>query len=126
MRRSYKMIFFLIVFLPVISWNRPHHTVWLDELDLEMLSENIRPVKARVNYLGRPIQMDGKTYSRNIGVITFSVIPVVLNGNAKSFTAVMGPDDAGNKDLPLKFYVIGDQKILFESGDMYVGDASQI
>src|SRR5690606_12241050 len=47
-------------------------------------------------------------------------------GNAKSFTAVMGPDDAGNKDLPLKFYVIGDQKILFESGDMYVGDASQI
>ena len=126
MRRSYKMIFFLIVFLPVISWNRPHHTVWLDELDLEMLSENIRPVKARVNYLGRPIQMDGKTYSRGIGVITFSVIPVVLNGNAKSFTAVVGPDDAGNKDLPLKFYVIGDQKILFESGDMYVGDASQI
>src|SRR5690554_5891028 len=126
MRNIYKLIFLAVLLITIMSWNRPQHIVWLDELDLEMLSENIRPVKARVNYLGKPIQMDGELYKRGIGVITFSVIPIVLNGNAKSFTAVVGPDDAGNKDLPVKFYVVGDQKVLFESGEMHVGDASQI
>lgn len=38
---------------------------------------------------------------------------------------MVGADDKGNKEIPLKFYVIGDQKILFESGEMRIGDPAK-
>jgi alpha-galactosidase len=36
---------------------------------------------------------------------------------------VVGADDKANKNMHVQFFVLGDQKILFESGPMKVGDA---
>jgi alpha-galactosidase len=35
---------------------------------------------------------------------------------------MVGADDKGNKSMHIQFFVVGDQKILFESGPMKVGD----
>jgi alpha-galactosidase len=53
------------------------------------------------------------------------VFPFFLNGNARRFTAEVGADDKGNKEIPIRFYVVGDKKVLFESGEMRVGDAAK-
>ena len=33
-----------------------------------------------------------------------------------------GADDAGNRDIPVRFQVLGDRRVLFDSGDMRIGD----
>jgi alpha-galactosidase len=98
-------------------------TVWLDELEIEEFSDDIRPVKPGTNYLRKPISIGGQTFERGIGVITISALPLMLNGQASRFTAAVGPDDEANPDLPVRFYVVGDGQVLFDSGGMKAGDA---
>jgi len=99
--------------------------VWLDDLPLVSFSEGIRPVKAKANYLTDTIRIGGVRYERGFGSITTAVFPFLLSGNALRFTAEVGADDKANKEIPQYFYVIGDRKILFESGAMRVGDPAK-
>ena len=100
-------------------------TVWLDDLHIESFSDGIRPVKPKISYGNNTISIGGVTYERGIGSITTNVFVFSLNGNAKRFMAEVGADDEGNKEIPVKFYVVGDRKVLFESGEMRVGDAAK-
>jgi len=97
-------------------------TIWLDDLPIKSFSEGIPSVSAKTNAGGDSIRMNGKLYKHGIGVSSTSVLSFFLDGHATEFTAIVGVDDKGVKDLPLKFYVIGDRKVLFESGEMNLGD----
>ncbi|MEI7829952.1 MAG: NPCBM/NEW2 domain-containing protein [Prolixibacteraceae bacterium] len=99
--------------------------VWLDDLTMVSFSEGIRPVKTKSSYMSDTIHIAGVSYQRGIGSITPAVFPFLLNGNALKFTAEVGADDKANKDIAIKFYVVGDKKILFESGEMRVGDPAK-
>ncbi len=99
--------------------------VWVDDLRIVSFSEGIRPVKAKGSYMKDTIRIGGVPYRRGIGSITTAVFPFFLNGNGLRFTAEVGADDLANKAIPIKFYVIGDRKILFESGEMKVGDRAK-
>jgi alpha-galactosidase len=99
--------------------------VWLDDLTMVSFSEEIRPVKTKSSYMSDTIHIAGVSYQRGIGSITPAVFPFLLNGNALKFTAEVGADDKANKDIAIKFYVVGDKKILFESGEMRVGDPAK-
>lgn len=97
--------------------------VWLDDLTIKSFSEGIPSVSAKTNAEGGPIRIGGVTFKRGVGVNSTSVLSFFLDGNATQFTASVGVDDAGNKDLPHTFYVLGDRKILFNSGPMRLGEA---
>src|SRR5690606_15822488 len=97
--------------------------LWLDDLTIQTYSEGIRPVAVKANYAGNPMQINGIAYQRGLGVQSVCVLSFYLQGNARQFTAEIGRDDEGNGDVPVKFYVIGDKKILYESGEMKGGDA---
>jgi len=96
--------------------------VWLDDLDIPAFSEGIRPVQARANYGKGPLCINGALYARGVGVQTISVIPLWLDGHGVRFTAMAGADDMGNKNVPVRFYVLADRKVLFDSGEMKAGD----
>jgi alpha-galactosidase len=96
--------------------------IWLDDLPIKSFSEGIPSVSAKTNAGGDSIRMNGKFFRHGIGVSSTSVLSFFLDGHATEFSAVVGVDDKGVKDLPLKFYVIGDRKVLFESGEMNLGD----
>lgn len=100
-------------------------SVWLDDLAIDKFSEGIRPVKAKTNYLIKTIGIGSMSYQRGVSGITPCVFSIYLKGNAHRFTAEVGVDDSANKEIPLKFYVVGDNKILFESGEMRVGDPAR-
>ncbi len=97
-------------------------TVWLDDLLIQTFSEGIRPVQAKQNYSRDTLRINGTRYRRGLGAQSPCVLAFLLNKNAKSFSALIGLDDLGNKDIPLTFYVLGDGKVLFESKEMKFGD----
>jgi len=99
--------------------------IWLDDLKIKSFSEGIPAVLPKTNAAGDSMKINGIYFERGVGVQTISVLSFFLDGNARQFTAEVGADDKGNKDVPVKFYVIGDRKILFESNEMRVGDQTQ-
>lgn len=97
--------------------------LWLDELGIKSFSEGIPAVVPKTNAAGDSMRIAGRYFRRGVGVNGVSILAFYINGYAKEFSAAVGVDDQGNKDLPHIFYVIGDRKILFESGEMRRGDA---
>ncbi|MCX6326919.1 MAG: NPCBM/NEW2 domain-containing protein [Bacteroidia bacterium] len=125
MRNISKLITLLACFFALGSCSEKVSTIWVDDLAIVSFSEGIRPVKAKANYLADTIRIGGVRYQRGIGSITTAVFPFFLNGNARRFMAEVGADDKANKDIPIRFYVVGDKKVLFESGEMRVGDPAK-
>ena len=114
---------FLLCFCVIISsFAQKNKQIWLDDLGIKSFSEGIPAVLPKTNAGGDSIRMNGKYFKHGVGVSSTSVLSFFLDGHAAEFSAIIGVDDKGVKDLPLKFYVIGDRKILFESGEMKLGD----
>jgi alpha-galactosidase len=126
MREMAKLIILFTCLIIFGSCSEKVSVVWIDDLNMVMFSEGIRPVKVKGNYVSDTIRIGGVRYIRGFGSITTAVFPFNLNGNARRFTAEVGADDRANKDIPIKFYVVGDRKVLFESGEMRVGDPAKM
>lgn len=106
------------------GWAQPR-PLWLDDLEIRSFSEGIRPVSAKTNYSHDPMRIAGTAYERGIGAQSVCVLSFRLNQKARRFTAFVGADDLGNKELPITFTVVGDRKVLFDSGEMRVGDPAK-
>lgn len=125
MKKQFKFIAFIFLLILMEACSQPVKTVWLDDFPLEEFNGGIRPVKAKVNYRNSTIKIADVSYERGFGSITTNILGFQLNGNAKRFIASVGLDNEANKETPVTFYVIGDGKILFESGEMSVGDSAK-
>ncbi len=115
-------IWFSFFFLTLYSCAEKSTIVWLDDLKIKSFSEGIPSVSAKLCASGDSMKLAGKYFERGVGVQSISVLSMSLNGSAQRFSATVGADDSGNKEVPVSFFVIGDRKILFESGPMKVGD----
>ena len=123
MKKIVGLLFFLTGVLILSSCTTNDSEVWLDDLNIRTFSDGIPSVSAKTAASGDTMQMAGEKYERGVGVQTISALSFLLNGQASQFSAVVGPDDSGNKNVSVEFFVIADRKILFESGAMHVGDA---
>ncbi len=120
---KFSVLFFAVVLtLSHSSWAQNTKTLFFDDLPLQTYSEGIRPVSTKSNYWKNTIKINGIPYSRGFGAQSPAVLSFMLDGNAKSFSAEVGVDDSSNTAIPLTFYVLADQKILFQSKPMNVGD----
>jgi len=97
--------------------------IWLDDLQIQKFSDGIPSVEAKKSGGGDSILLAGHFFERGVGVHSISALSFLLNGKGEQFSAVVGADDKANKNMHVQFFVLGDQKILFESGPMKVGDA---
>jgi alpha-galactosidase len=123
--RTKSISFIVVLFVSVVAEAQSLKRIWLDDLPIQAFSSSIRPVQAKTNYAHDSILINGVYYQRGVGAQSVCIFSFYLDKKAKRFTAMIGADDKGNKEIPLKFYVVGDQKILFESGEMRVGDAAK-
>ncbi|SOD88570.1 NPCBM/NEW2 domain-containing protein [Spirosoma fluviale] len=96
--------------------------LWLDEINIKSFSEGIPAVLGKTNAAGDSMLIDGQYFRHGVGVNATSILALSLDGKATEFSALVGVDDKGNKDLPHTFYVVADRKILFDSGEMRLGD----
>jgi alpha-galactosidase len=115
-------IFFCLITLNVSAQVQHSNILYFDDLQLQTFSEGIRPVSTKSNYWHNTIKINGVAYSRGFGAQSPCVLSFILTGNASRFTAEVGVDDSANTAIPLTFYVLADQKILFQSKAMRVGD----
>lgn len=95
----------------------------LNELRLNDFEIGVVASKANISYGGTPMKIAGQSFEKGVGVrAAVSSLFIDLQGKATHFSAFIGHDDAGIKDIGLSFYVLGDEKVLFESKPMKVGD----
>ncbi len=123
--RSILHFFQLLFVLTFASCTKNTQTVWLDDLKIKTFSEGVSSVEARKSTPGDSVSIAGVHFDRGIIVPATSVISFQLSGNALKFVASVGIDDKSVRNEPVKFYVLGDRKILFESPEMKAGDLPQ-
>ncbi len=122
MKKSAVFLSLLIIAATAFAQNKSK-LIWFDDLPIQTFSEGIRPESAKSNYSHNTMSMNGVAYEHGLGAQSPCVLVFLLNKKATHFSALVGADDMGNKDIALKFYVVADQKVLFETKPMRIGDA---
>ena len=84
----------------------------------------------QVNKIGKdkPLSVNGKVFESGYGAHSEGRLLVRLDGNAERFTASVGVDDSGDRKGDkgsVEFRVIGDDKLLWQSGLMRQGQPAK-
>lgn len=118
-----KTFFLYLLLITQLAHAQKLRTVWLDDLPIQTYSEGLRPVIAKKSYGKDTLRINGVPYQRGIGAQSPCVLSFLLSKKATRFRALVGHDDQGNKNIALRFFVVADGKVLFESGRMPFGSA---
>ena len=118
MNRIQSCLLAALLIVSTACYSQKTNKIWLDELGIKSFSEGIPAVVPKTNAGGDSMRIQGKYFSHGVGVNGLSILAFFLDGQAKSFTAQVGVDDQGSRQLSHRFYVIADRKILFDSGEM--------
>ena len=109
-------------FLLLFGWVASAQTVWLDELDLSTVEIGWGSPGAGKSVQGNTLSIAGQKYERGIGTHAVSTFVVDLGGKGKRFSAHVGVDDETGEKASVSFFVLGDMRVLWESGVMRRGD----
>lgn len=100
--------------------------VWLSDLDLALVRQGWSTAMKDRSVVKNPLRMSGKTYKRGVGTHANGEMHLDLQGRAARLTAAAGLDDdsrdAKGEHIPgVRFAVIGDGRLLWQSPVMIVG-----
>ena len=125
-RRTKSIILGIIVLLSGLGIQTASaQTVWLDQLDLSAATQGYGTPNSNRSVDGKPLTIAGKTFEHGFGSHSESLLTIILDGKATSFTALVGIDDEVMGQKPAAEFVInGDGKKLWSSGIMHLGDAA--
>ncbi|MBP1619059.1 MAG: Alpha-galactosidase, partial [Bacteroidetes bacterium] len=130
MRRTKKIKFLtaglIILFSALAIQTANAQTVWLDQLDLSTATQGFGTPRSNQSVDGNRLSIAGKTFGRGFGSHSESSLTVLLEGKAVSFSALVGIDDEVKGRQPAaEFIVYGDNKKLWSSGTMHLGDTAR-
>lgn len=120
---------FLIVLLIIVSGNlsKAQSTVWLDQLDLSVATQGHGKPGINTSVDGKPLTIAGEVFKRGFGTHAESSLLIKLNGKAKNFSALVGMDDEIIGQSPAaEFEIYGDNKKIWSSGIMHLGDKAKL
>lgn len=120
-----KSLLLCLLFLFFGSGSLVAQNIWLDELDLSGMDTGWGTPHAKQSVEGNPLIVAGQKYERGVGTHSISHMRLDLNGKATRFTALVGVDDEAQNQASIEFYVLGDKKILWQSGVMKKGDSAK-
>ena len=100
--------------------------IFLDEMDLSGMKTGWRIPKINKSFKETPLSVGNQVYSRGVGTIATSSYLINVNRTGKSFHSKVGVDDSSNESGSVIFYILGDKKILWESGLMRKGDSAKV
>ncbi|HEY4063660.1 MAG TPA: NPCBM/NEW2 domain-containing protein [Puia sp.] len=123
-QRLFAVLFTLLI--PAALFAQSARTIFLGDLYLNDFEVGVVASKSNTNYSGGPMKIAGHFFERGVGVrAAVSSIFMDLDGKASRLSAYIGQDDGGIKGSEVRFYVIGDEKVLYESKPMHVGDVAE-
>ena len=121
MKTRLAYLFVLVVFSCNAAFGE---TVWLDKLNLSNISCGWEYYPcADKTVEGTPLSLGGKVYSRGVGTSPISAILMNVDRSGIRFMATVGVDDRSLPKSEARFFVLGDGRIIWQSGDMKKGDA---
>jgi alpha-galactosidase len=100
----------------------PPNALWLDALDVKMVSQDYGEPQAGKSVDGKPITLLGVVYPHGIGTHAASRLTVNLKGAAVAFAAVAGVDDEKGKAGSVQFIVLVDGEKRAETPVLRGGD----
>jgi alpha-galactosidase len=119
-----KLLVVLFIYLGC-SYSLNAQTIWLDKLDLTGMSTGWGTAHANKSVDGRTLSIAGQKFDRGVGTHGVSTFLLNINGNAKRFLATVGLDDEATTQGSVEFMVLGDKKILWQSGIMKRGNEAK-
>ena len=104
----------------------PAATVWLDELDVSKTIQDWGDPQRNKSVDGHVLSIGGETFEHGLGTHANSTLYISLNSAAKGFSASVGVDgEITNPSASINFIVLGDGKLLWQSGVMRAGEAAK-
>ena len=106
------------------SQARASEPVWISSLDISKTEQDWESARANKSVDGHPLSIAGQKYEQGLGTHANSTLQIAVNGKAEKFSAKVGLDDeTGNGSITFK--VLGDGRVLWESGVMKKGQAAK-
>ncbi len=104
-----------------------NRTYSLSALDISRVEQDWGEPHANQSVEGHTLSIGGQTFTNGLGTHAASQFILDVGGQAVSFSAMVGVDDeVGNSKGSVVFKVLGDEgRVLWESKEMYGGDAPQ-
>ncbi|HET7113284.1 MAG TPA: NPCBM/NEW2 domain-containing protein, partial [Pyrinomonadaceae bacterium] len=100
--------------------------IFLSELDPVRLTPGWRQPELNRNFNSGGLAIGGTPFEKGIGMPTNSEIEFELNGTYDNFVAFVGIDDEfNNNEAKAQFFVLGDGKELWASGEMKKADGAK-
>jgi alpha-galactosidase len=101
-------------------------TVWLDDLDVSPTVQDWGDPHKNKSIDGHGLSIGGQSFDRGLGTHAKSVLYINLKYAVKTFSASVGVDgEITSQAASIEFFVLGDGKILWQSGVMKAGEAAK-
>ncbi|HET7625766.1 MAG TPA: NPCBM/NEW2 domain-containing protein [Verrucomicrobiae bacterium] len=101
-------------------------TIRLDDLNLSIATQGWGNPHKNESVDGHPLTIGGQKFAHGFGTHAESVLNIRLNGETQNFSASVGVDaEVTNPAASVEFFVIGDGKILWQSGVMRAGEPAK-
>lgn len=115
-----------VTFLLSVNIYKSQSVVWLDKLDLSVATQRNGKPGINTSVDGKKLTIAGETFDRGFGTHAESSLLIKLNGKAHKFSALVGLDDEmKGHDPAVEFEIYGDNKKLWSSGIMHLGDKAK-
>jgi alpha-galactosidase len=125
-RRPIFNVLFCLMLVAGLSAKSFAATVWLDDLDLNAVSQGWGDPHKNLSVGNHELSINGQKFKRGLGTHAISTLYVQLKGSAESFSASVGVDSEINSpEASVEFFVIGDGKTLWHSGVMKANDPAK-
>lgn len=101
-------------------------TVWLDDLDVSLTTQGWGDPHKNQSVDGHGLTIGSQTFAHGLGTHAESNLYVNLKNAVQTFSASVGVDgEVSSPAASVEFFVLGDGKILWQSGVMKAGDAAK-
>jgi len=116
----------LIALLLLAGCNSRVKTIYLDQMDLSTMELGWGQNQVNKSVDGNPLTVAGQVFDRGVGTHAINKFMLGLGGMGKQFSAMVGVDDESGELASVEFFVMGDGRILWQSGIMKKGDAAKL
>jgi alpha-galactosidase len=101
-------------------------TVWLDDLDLSKATQGWGDPQKNKSVDEHGLSIGEEKFARGFGTHAESVLFINVKNSAQTFSASVGVDgEVARPEASVEFFVLGDGKILWQSGVMKARDAAK-
>ncbi len=121
-----KKLQFVALLLLTYSFILNAQTVWLDKLDLSNMESGWGTARANKSVEGNILSIAGNKFEHGVGTHAVSTYQLNIDKNGKRFLAAVGVDDEATNKGSVEFIVLGDMKVLWQSGIMKRGTTAKI